>query len=107
MAQNRILVEEAALDAAISDYQGKKAIMENSYQKLNQTVEELSTTYKGEASEAFRARFQEMYQNLSKTTQVMDETIEKLRLARDEYGSLEEAVQSLMEKIEEFMAFLA
>ena len=107
MAQNRILVEEAALDAAISDYQGKKAIMENSYQKLNQTVEELSTTYKGEASEAFRARFQEMYQNLSKASTAMGEEIGKIKYAVENYSSFEEAVKALIEAIVEGVSYLA
>ena len=107
MAQSRILVEREALESAITDFQGKKAIMENSCQKLNQAVSELGSTYKGEASEAFQARFQEMYQNLSKASTAMEEEIGKIKYAVENYSSFEEAVKALIEAIVEGVSYLA
>lgn len=103
---DNLQVKGEALEVAISEFETRKAAMENSCLKMKNEADNLMNTYKGEASQQFNAKFNSMYANLQKNTEAMDTAIGDLKKVRDTYGSFEAAISKMIEAINEFTAYL-
>ena len=89
MAEELIRVSAAALEEAINTFENKKNAMANAYLRIYRTVHGLESTWKGDSSNRFEQRFEEMYKNLEVTEERMDHAISKLRTALETYEELE------------------
>ncbi|MGN0802973.1 MAG: WXG100 family type VII secretion target [Candidatus Faecivicinus sp.] len=101
MANGITRVSIPALEEAITTFENKKVALENAYLKISNDVRELDTTWHGEASEKFKARFDELYKNLQVTEERMDGAIAKLRTAVQTYQEVEDENRAATEALDE------
>jgi WXG100 family type VII secretion target len=102
---DNLKVSEESLQNAINNFESRKQALENTYLKISNEVRTLDGTYHGEASEKFKAQFDEMYKYLQQNEQVMENVIENLRKALNIYQSQEESAASAFNAMEEGTAY--
>ena len=90
-----------ALQDAITNFENKKAALENAYLKISNEVRNLDATWHGEASEKFKSQFDAMYKNLQQTEERMEGAITKLNKAVEIYEEVDEQVKTGAENLEE------
>lgn len=90
-----------ALEEAIKTFETKKQAMELAYLNLSNDVRTLDGTWHGDASEKFKARFDELYKNLQVTEERMDGAIQKLRTAIQVYQEVEDANKAATDGLED------
>lgn len=100
MAEMITRVSVQALEEAIQTFENKKMAMENAYLNISNDVRTLDGTWHGDASEKFKARFDDLYKNLQTTERGMDEAIGKLRTAIQVYQEVEEANKAASDALE-------
>lgn len=100
MANGITRVSIPALEDAIKTFETKKMAMENAYLKLSNDVRTLDGSWHGDASEKFKARFDELYKNLQVTEERMDGAIAKLRTAVEVYTEVEEQNKAATDALE-------
>lgn len=86
---DNLKLSKEAMETAISNFETRKAGLENAYLRISNEVRTLDGTWNGEASEKFKAQFETLYQNISQSEQVMTNIIESLRKALAEYTDIE------------------
>ena len=96
----KLIMSSEALEAAISNYEARKAAMENTYLKISNEVRVLDGTWNGKASEKFKTSFDNLYKNISKTEAVMSNIIAKLKKALEEYQGASKAAKSAAESLD-------
>lgn len=72
MANDRIVSDVEAFEAAVSQFTNCQQSLQNAYLQMTQAVFTLDSSWNGEASEAFKAQ----YNDLSKNLQTSDGTIQ-------------------------------
>jgi WXG100 family type VII secretion target len=88
MAGSNVRVSVEALATAINDYNGKKASFQQAYLQISNVVRQLSVNYKSDAANAFYAKFDEIYKNISQTETQMESAITKLTQVKEIYEEL-------------------
>lgn len=96
----KLIMSSEALEAAISNYEARKAAMENTYLKISNEVRVLDGAWDGEASEKFKTSYDNLYKNISKTEAVMSNIITKLKKALEEYRGASDAAKSAAESLD-------
>lgn len=79
MANDRILVKSAEMEAAIQKYENARSTIEDSFAKLEAAKDHLDNCYKGPAWAALTARWVNIYLNLKSTNRAIDESVDGLR----------------------------
>ena len=96
----QVVLTTEALEAAISNYEARKAAMENTYLKISNEVLALDGVWKGKASEQFKASYRELYKNISDTDTVMSNIIKHLKESLSEYQGASERSKSAAENLD-------
>ena len=100
MASLQILVSSEALQEAISAYKSCKQSLSNAYLNMSNTVRVVDGFWDGEASEAFKGSFANMYKNIEQTEVAVGEAISQLEHADATYADGEAAVVQLGDAID-------
>ena len=79
MANDRILVSTAEMEAAIQRYESARQTLQDAYQKLDAAKEHLDNCYKGPAYMALSARYLDIKANVITADRAIDETVTGLR----------------------------
>lgn len=79
MANDRILVKPAEMEATIQKYENARSTIEDSFAKLEAAKDHLDNCYKGPAWAALTARWVNIYLNLKSTNRAIDESVDGLR----------------------------
>lgn len=96
---NRILVDGAKMQEIIENYNSCAQTFENAYLQMSNAVRVADTTWDGQASETFKAKFDQMYQNISKTSEEMQKSINDLNKALETYTETEQSVVRIVDSI--------
>ena len=100
MAGNGTRVTAEALATAIQNYEARKQEFANAYTNINKAVQNLSSNYKSEAATSFYGKFFQIYANLEKTGEQMENAINKLKQVKEVYEALAALQQSLVNALE-------
>lgn len=84
----------------ISALEAKKTEMLMDALQITQAVFNLDGTYDGQASEAFKAEWNDMYQQLKQNDDKMQEVIDDLKQGLETYIQQEEAARSAMSSLD-------
>lgn len=102
---DRLKVSQEAFNSAIQNFEARKAALQVAYMKVFIEVHQLDSVWKGEANATFTEKFGELYKNVEKTEQVMDNIIGKLKSALSTFESEESNVASMISSAEEGTAY--
>lgn len=105
MADSRTRVNKEKMQTAIDTYKAKKDQMVTTCYRISDAVRVLDGNWDGEASEAFKSQFNNMFNNLKQCETSMTTLIGRLEGALMTYEGAEVDVQSLFEGIEEGSAY--
>ena len=84
-----IHVSTEELRATVGKYNTYKAQLQTAYLQMSIAVRTVDTTWNGDASEAFKAQFDQMYRNIEQTEQKVQDAVDELTKAADIYDEIE------------------
>lgn len=102
---DNLKMSREAMQTAISNFETRKASLENAYLKISNEVRVLDGTYHGEASEKFKSQFDQLYKNLQQNETVMGNVIANLKTALEIYEEQEQIATNLINNAEEGTAY--
>ena len=102
---DNLRMSKDAMQEAISNFETRKMALENTYLKISNQVRELDSTWHGEASEKFKAQFEDMYKNLKQNETVMSNVISNLKTALSTYEAEETSAEALINSLSEGTAY--
>lgn len=79
MANDRILIEPAAMEQAIQKYQSARDHLQDAYTSMDNAKKHLDNCYKGPAYVVLAARLTSIYLNVKTAERGLDESIQGLR----------------------------
>ena len=100
MAGSGTRVTAEALATAIQNYEARKQEFMSAYTNINKVVQTLSSNYKSEAATSFYGKFFQIYANLEKTGEQMENAINKLKSVKEVYEALADAQQALVNSLQ-------
>lgn len=94
----RVSTEE--LNTAASKYGNCKLRFQNAYLQMSNAVRVVDTSWNGDASEAFKAKFDQMYKNIELTEQKVKDAEDELKKAAELYGVTELNLSGTIDDLE-------
>lgn len=94
----RVSTEE--IREAVSRYETCKAQLQTAYLQMSNAVRVVDGSWNGDASEAFKARFNEMYKNLEQTEAKVQDAVDELKSAADIYNEVETSIKSQVDSLD-------
>ena len=79
MANDRILIDPAAMEQAIQKYQSARDHLQDAYTSMDNAKKHLDNCYKGPAYVVLSARLTSIYLNVKTAERGLDESIQGLR----------------------------
>ena len=95
-----IHVSTSELREAVSKYNTCKGQLQTAYLQMSNAVRTVDGTWNGDASEAFKAQFQQMYNNIEKTEPKVQDAVDELTKAAEIYDEIESANQQTFANLE-------
>jgi len=89
MSEIRIKVTSDKLRQAMNRFNTCKEEMAQAYRQMSSEVKALSSTWEGEASQAFMSRFDELIANISTSDATIDQAVAGLEAAAQAYENAE------------------
>lgn len=102
---DRINVSIDELNAAISKFNSCKQEMAAAYGQMATEVLSLGSTWNGAASEAFINRFGELTTNIKTSDATIEQAVQGLQVAVDEYTRAEEEASNLLNSMTDASPF--
>ena len=88
-----IHVSTEQLRDAVNKYNTQKGQLQTAYLEMSNAVRTVDTTWNGDASEAFKAQFDQMYKNIEQTEQKVQDAVDELTKAAEIYDQIEQTNQ--------------
>ena len=89
-----IHVSTDQLREAVNKYNTCKAQLQTAYLQMSNAVRTVDSSWNGDASEAFKNQFDQMYKNIEKTEAKVQDAVDELTKAAEIYDQIESANQS-------------
>ncbi len=99
ISEARITVTEEAFQTALSQFTNCKDKLTIAYLQEISAVFTLDSSWNGDASETFKARFLELQEKLKTSDQTMEKAINDLQAALNIYSETESEASSLLESM--------
>lgn len=80
MANDRINASAEAFEQAVSQFNSCMSELQNSYLQMTSAVFTLDTTWNGEASEAFKNQYNELFNNLKTSDATIEAAIKDIQM---------------------------
>ncbi|MBE5796760.1 MAG: WXG100 family type VII secretion target [Clostridiales bacterium] len=80
MANDRINVSVEAFEQAVSQFHSCMSELQNSYLQMTSAVFTLDTTWNGEASEAFKNQYNELFNNLKTSDATIESAVKDIQM---------------------------
>lgn len=90
---NIIHVSTSELREAVSKYNTCKGQLQTAYLQMSNAVRTVDSSWNGDASEAFKAQFDQMYKNIEKTEPKVQDAVDELTKAAEIYDEIEQTNQ--------------
>ena len=88
-----IHVSTEELRDAVSKYNTQKTQLQMAYLQMSNAVRTVDSTWNGDASEAFKAQFDQMYKHIEQTEQKVQDAVDELTKAAEIYDEIEQTNQ--------------
>lgn len=95
MANDRITSSAEAFSAAVSQFNNCKDALQNAYLQMTSAVFTLDSTWNGEASEAFKAQFLKLSNNLKTSDGTIDTAVKDIQMVVAGHEEMEAAASQL------------
>ena len=95
MANDRILVDPAAMDQAIQKYQNARNHLQEAYNSMDNAKKHLDNCYKGPAYLVLAAKLTSIYLNVKTAERGLDESINGLRQNKEAWYDAEGEVSTI------------
>lgn len=89
-----IKVSTDELISAVNKYSTQKTQLQNAYLLMYRNIHGLDGVYIGDASEALKQQFEQMYKNIEQTETKVQDAIEELTKTADIINEVESGLQS-------------
>lgn len=89
-----IHVSTEQLRDAVSKYNTCKGQLQTAYLQMSNAVRVVDGTWNGDASEAFKAQFDQMYKNIEQTEAKVQDAVDELTRAAELYDEIEQTNQN-------------
>ena len=87
-----IHVSTEELRDAVTKYNTQKTQLQMAYLQMSNAVRTVDSTWNGDASEAFKAQFDQMYKNIEQTEQKVQDAIDEVTKAAEIYEEAENSI---------------
>lgn len=88
------------LREAVSKYNTYKAQLQVAYLQMSNAVRTVDSSWNGDASEAFKAQFDQMYKNIEQTEAKVQDAVDEMTRAAEIYDEIEQANQNTFANLE-------
>jgi WXG100 family type VII secretion target len=89
-----IRVSTDQLREAVSKYNTCKGQLQTAYLQMSNAVRTVDSSWNGDASEAFKAQFDQMYKNIEQTEAKVQDAVDEMTKAAEIYDEIEQANQT-------------
>lgn len=89
-----IHVSTDQLREAVNKYNTCKTQLQMAYLQMSNAVRTVDSSWNGDASEAFKNQFEQMYKNIEKTEAKVQDAVDELTKAAEIYDQIESTNQS-------------
>lgn len=96
---DRIVVEEGTMQDAINAYNKCKSDFQNAYLQMSNAVRTADTIWHGQASETFKDKFNQMYNNVVQTEEQVQIAVNEMNKALQTYAEAEQRGTALVESM--------
>lgn len=101
MANDRILSSAEAFEAAVAQFNNAKQSLQNAYLQMTSAVFTLDSTWNGEASEAFKAQYNDLANNLKTSDGTIDTAIKDIQMVIAGHTEMEEIMSQMFSSLED------
>ena len=95
-----IKVSTEELISAVNKYSSTKTQLENAYLQMYRNVHGLDGSYIGDASEALKSQFEQMYKNIEQTEAKVEDAIEELTKTADIVNEVEDGLKAAFQNLD-------
>lgn len=99
MDLDRVVVAESDLQDAINTYNKCKNDFQNAYLQMSNAVRQADTIWHGQASETFKDKFNQMYNNIVYTEDEVQASVDLLNKALEVYAETEQRGAMIVESM--------
>lgn len=96
----RIVVEEGAMQDAINTYNKCKNDFQLAYLQMSNAVRQADNIWHGQASETFKSKFNQMFNNLTETENLMQTAVDDINKALERYNASEQRGLAMVEAMD-------
>lgn len=89
-----IKVSSDAMRAAVSKFKSCQQELENAYLTMSNAVREVDASWNGDASEAFKNQFNDLYKNIEQTEAKVQDAVDEVSKAAEIYDEAEASLES-------------
>ncbi len=86
-----IHVSTEELRTAVSKYNTLKGQLQMAYLQMSNAVRSVDSSWNGDASEAFKAQFDQLYKNIEQTEANVQDAVDELTRTAEIYDEIEQA----------------
>ena len=95
-----IHVSTDQLREAVSKYNTCKGQLQTAYLQMSNAVRTVDSSWNGDASEAFKAQFDQMYKNIEQTEAKVQDAVDEMTKAAEIYDEIEQMNQTTFANLE-------
>lgn len=95
-----ITVSEEEFRNAAQKYNTQKTQLQTAYLQMSNAVRQLDGSYNGDASEAFKAQFEQLYKNIEQTEAKVQDAVDELNKAAEIFGDTELKIQTAFQNLD-------
>ncbi|MBQ9459281.1 MAG: WXG100 family type VII secretion target [Oscillospiraceae bacterium] len=94
-----IHVSTEQLRSTVGKYNTQKAQLQMQYLQMSNAVRQLDASYNGDASEAFKAQFDQLYKNIEQTEGKVQDAVDEMTKAAEIYDQVEADRQTAFQNL--------
>lgn len=95
-----IKVSGEELRATVAKYNTQKAQLQTAYLQMSNAVRTVDGSWNGDASEAFKAQFDQLYKNIEQTEAKVQDAVDEMTKAAEIFDEVEQANQTAFQNLE-------
>lgn len=95
-----IHVSSEELRSTVQKYNTQKAQLQTAYLQMSNAVRQVDGSWNGDASEAFKAQFEQLYKNIEQTEAKVQDAVDEMTKAAEIFDEVEQANQSAFQNLD-------
>ncbi len=95
-----IHVSSEELRNAVSKYNTQKGQLQTAYLQMSNAVRQVDGSWNGDASEAFKQQFEQLYKNIEQTEAKVQDAVDEMSKAAEIFDEVEQANQPAFQNLD-------